>query len=196
VPVWIGEVVVVVVIVVGLVLLVRWLAPRRARRRTATPAVDEERDSVFSWAHLRDQVLALFRRLFTRRRRRSSGADEPGEPVVTVAASDQAGIRAQYRRFLAAARQSEMGRAPSETTREFEHRLAGSVVPDGATGELDQLTRLYDRVRYGGVPGTAEERAVARRDADELVEVFRRHTAPEPEALEPGQPEAKRQISV
>jgi len=179
VPVWIGEVVAVVVIVVLLVLLVRWLAPRLARRRTATPVVDEERDTVFSWAHLRDQVLALFRRLFARRRR-SFGADAPGEPVVTLAGSDQAGIRAQYRRLLAAARRSEIGRAPSETTREFEHRLASSVVPDGAAGELDQLTRLYDRVRYGEVPGTTEERAIARRDVDELVEVFRRHAVPEP----------------
>jgi Domain of unknown function (DUF4129) len=180
VPVWIGEVIAVVVIIGGLILLVRWLAPRLARRRTATPVVDEERDSVFTWAHLRDQVLALLRRLFTRRQRRPSGADKPGEPVVPLAGSDQAGIRAQYRRLLAAARRSQIDRAPSETTREFEHRLASTVGPDGAAGELDQLTRLYDRVRYGDVPDTAEDRALARRDADELVEVVRRHTAPEP----------------
>jgi hypothetical protein len=196
VPVWIGEVIALVVVGGGLVLLVRWLAPRLARRRTATPMVDEDRDTVFTWTHLWEQVLALLRRLLTRRRRRSLGTHEPGEPGATLAGSDQAGIRAQYRRLLAAARRSEIGRAPSETTREFEHRLAGSVVPDGAAGELDQLTRLYDRVRYGDVPDTAEERAVARRDVDELVDVLRRHAALEPEALEPGQPEAKPQMSV
>jgi uncharacterized protein DUF4129 len=196
VPTWIGVVVALVVVVGGVILLVRWLTPRLARRRTATPVIDEERDSVFTWVHLRDQVLALLRRLFTRRRRRSSGTDEPREPVVTLAGSDEAGIRAQYRRLLAAARQSQIGRAQSETTREFEHRLASTVGPDGAIGELDQLTRLYDRVRYGDLPDTAEERAIARRDVDELVEVVRRHTAPEPEILQPGQPEAKPQIPV
>ena len=127
----------------------------------------------------------MLRRLFTRRRR-SISADEPREPVVTLAGSDEAGIRAQYRRLLVAARQREIGRAPSETTREFERRLASAVGPAGAAGELDQLTRLYDRVRYGDVPDTAEERAITRRDVDELVEVVRRHTAPEPEVLEPG----------
>ena len=195
VPAWIGVVVALVVVIGGVILLVRWLAPRLARRRTATPVIDEERDSVFTWAHLRDQVLAMLRRLFTRRRR-SISADEPREPVVTLAGSDEAGIRAQYRRLLVAARQREIGRAPSETTREFERRLASAVGPAGAAGELDQLTRLYDRVRYGDLPDTAEERAIARRDVDELVEVVRRHTAPEPEALKPGQPEAKPQIPV
>ena len=185
VPAWIGVVVALVVVIGGVILLVRWLAPRLARRRTATPVIDEERDSVFTWAHLRDQVLAMLRRLFTRRRR-SISADEPREPVVTLAGSDEAGIRAQYRRLLVAARQREIGRAPSETTREFERRLVSAVGPAGAAGELDQLTRLYDRVRYGDLPDTAEERAVARRDVDELVEVVRRHTAPEPEVLQPG----------
>ena len=61
----------------------------------------------------------------------------------------------QMNKIVAEAR--ELRRAPSATPREFEDTLAGAGLP---LGPLDDLTKLFEQVRYGGlVTGPAERQA-------------------------------------
>jgi hypothetical protein len=55
--------------------------------------------------------------------------------------------------------QRGISRSETMTPREFELRLKGAGLPDG---DVEQLTRLFESVRYGArVPGEQEERQAA-----------------------------------
>lgn len=144
------------------VLLIRWLRRRPRRSAVATATDEEERDSVFSWEHLLEQIRSALRSLFTRRR-----------PAVAVAAAAPVAerpalgaVREAYRRVLVEARQAGAGRRPPETTGELQIRL-GAELDTGGAQSLGQLTGVYDAVRYGEVEAEAE--AVAGAEAVALA---------------------------
>jgi Domain of unknown function (DUF4129) len=167
------EIFTVVVVLAGLVLLVRAIHPLRLRWRPERVALEEERDSVFSWGHLLAQLWALCGRLFGRRR--------PPVPASATAAATEAvplpdlsEVRRQYRRVLVATNSVGLGRRSSETTQDFEQRLGASVLPPPERGDLDRLTRLYDRARYGGDEGTGEDVLLATHETDVVIEAIER----------------------
>jgi hypothetical protein len=137
------------------------------RRNPSTPAGDEERDSVFSWRHLWDQLRTLFMRLFSRSYRQPA---QEASGTLSVLAASRSGVRHEYGRFLRETGRAGLGRYPQETTREFARRLQS--VPSlaaGRTDDLQLLTNLYDRVRYGNYVGTQRDVATARSLVDRVI---------------------------
>jgi hypothetical protein len=168
------EIVTLVVVLTALVLLARTIHPLRFRWHPEHAALEEERDSVFSWRHLLAQLWALLGRL--------SGGRAPtrsaGESAASTAAHpvpDVGDVRRQYRRLLVATSSVGLGRQSSETTHDFEGRLGAVVLPAHARGDLDRLTQLYDRARYGGDDGTSEDVLVATHGTDVVVEAIEEH---------------------
>jgi hypothetical protein len=148
-----------------LVKYVRPFWPERRRRPRGALAVDEERDSVFSWAHLREQLGVALRRGLKRllallrpfRRRRGLVDVQPAAGAAPLGGGrGPEGVRADYRRVLVAARRSGSARAPAETAAEFDARLTGDL-PLGEPGALHDLTALYQRARYGNDTLTGPE---------------------------------------
>ncbi len=182
-------------------LAARLLALLRRRPDGDNAAADEDEESIFSWSHLRDQLLAALARLAARLLRRRPRLD--AVPGLAAGASGigeggggarEAGVRAAYRDMLRAARAGGHGRTVGETPRELAARLrpvaaqAGAGAPSEAPVALAQLTGLYHRARYGA-PGdteatiTAAEGALARRCADTLEQLLAAPpTAPTPDA--------------
>jgi hypothetical protein len=166
------------VVVVVVVKYVRPFWPERRRPRRAL-AVDEERDSVFTWAHLRAQLAVALRRVLQRllallrpfrRRRGLLDAGPPGAgPAPRGGGAPLDGVRADYRRVLVAARRSGAPRAPAETAAEFEARLTGGALM-GEPEALHDLTALYERARYGDATLTGPERQHAAQSADVVIE--------------------------
>jgi hypothetical protein len=143
---------------------VRFRLRPRFRPAHGSDEEDEDRESIFSWRHLFTQLRGLFR---WRHRR--------GALVLALAgvsdgiSAGPGGVRGQYLRFLATARTEGLGRAPDETTRELEHRVT-TVGDDGVDLELVGLTELYERVRYGDEPESAEMADLARRRSERIIE--------------------------
>lgn len=71
-------------------------------------------------------------------------------------------IRETYTRWLRFAEARKLGRTVSETADELDRRAGPNLQSSAASAALDELTALYDNVRYASVPATAEqaERAV------------------------------------
>lgn len=194
-PPWLEAVAITILVLAALVVLLlvlRLLRMLIARLRLPVArdedGAEEEADSLFSWSHLLEQLLAALARLFRPRRKpvapapASAGAWQGGE--LDAIPAEAASVRAHYRRVLRAARHAGLGRAPSETPLELGRRLAASeggvpeeVIP--ARAALDELTTLYDLARYASEQAPAagallgeEHIARAGRCADELVEVL------------------------
>lgn len=124
----------------------RLLQRRRAKAVVVAAILADERDSVFSWAHLFDQLFSALRRLM----RRSAPVLRPPLLERTVEAEEGAGarsIREHYRQVLVAARVIGYGRAPSETPRELNERILGAG-EQISTNSLGDLTAIYQRTRY------------------------------------------------
>lgn len=171
---------IIVVAAVGAVLVLvvlRHLRPLSRRRPPADTAVNEERDSVFSWRHLFDQLRGLLAGLL-RRLRRSPAAGQPVTEAVVERELDEATVRRAYRSMLLAARASGQPRKPPETSGEFQRRLANGPGA-AAAGELTRLTSLYEAARYGELAfdgpavarayGYAEAVSAAVNDADDAT---------------------------
>ncbi len=132
---------------------VRWA--RRLRRRREVE-VDEERESVFSWGHLGDQVRRALLGLSTwlvgllRRTRRADATVPPGTAPQAHGHADP--VRSAYRRLLSAASSAQRGRTSSETPRELARRLTSLPELERlGTPELRSLTAAYEGVRYAGL---------------------------------------------
>ncbi|HEY3080881.1 MAG TPA: DUF4129 domain-containing protein [Chloroflexota bacterium] len=157
--------------VVGLAL---WLVARAVafhRERRSEDGVEEERDSVWSWAlfraALRDWLAGLRGRL-TRRpvvpATPAAVAAEPASPAATT-------IRQLYRELLRLASVRGAPRRPDATPFEHLPRLQATLGPDEA---LADLTRAYVRARYGALPPD---------EADlERLRAWWEHRQPEPGA--------------
>jgi len=181
-PLWIAIVasVLAAMVLLGLLVLcfkmLRQLI-RGRQRRVKPPTVEatEERDSVFSWGHLLDQIRALLARW------------RGGLPVVAEASnSSESGlepdlgarsVRRLYLRVLMAARAAGVGRRDFETPDELRVRLS-ALSPDLEADRLSSLTTIYERARYGEQLETTDELDRAGEDARLLVEAL--GTAGEP----------------
>ena len=99
----------------------------RLHRRPTRLAVDldEERESVFSWGHLLDQILGLVNRLLARLRRGGDERNVLTESAIGALPSTNS-VRHHYRRVLLAARTAGHGREVSETASELARRLPRS----------------------------------------------------------------------
>lgn len=87
----------------------------------------------------------------------------------TVSPPHGRGIRCAYRQFLCAMRQIGLGRKRAESPREYARRLG---LEEG-TNQLDELTTLYEQVRYGAA-GLELESERAEHLAVELPKYFRK----------------------
>jgi hypothetical protein len=150
--------------------LLRLYRGRTRRAGTAAAAVEGERvDSVFSWGHLLQQIRAWARRrvrALTRQHAAAPADRGAGPPASPEPVPDS--VRAHYRRLLAAAGAAGHGRSPSETPLELERRLA-FLHPEGAGDHLDELTQLYDRVRYGREPDGVDQTDSAGRHVNAIT---------------------------
>jgi hypothetical protein len=171
---------------------VRWLSLRR--NPSATPPMDEVRESVFSWRHFWDQFRALIMKLVGRRGRPPS---REGTELTTAFAASAPGVRAEYRRFLHETGRASVPRNPQETTREFARRLQSlpSIRSAGQTFSVRQLTHLYDGVRYGGLEDNEHDGERAQLLVDQVMSPLMamvEHSEPDgrsagdPDAAQPG----------
>jgi hypothetical protein len=161
-------VVVLVIAILAFVILrgVRWISVRRTPRTAAS--VHELRESLFSWRHLWEQLRTLLMRLVGRREHSRLQVDN--EPT-TVDVASGSGVRGEYRRFLREIGRTKVPKNPEETTREFARRLRS--LPPAPSAEqaagVDHLTRLYERVRYGGLADNARDVELAQLLVDQGV---------------------------
>jgi hypothetical protein len=141
-----------VVVVIGVVVAL-WYAFVERRRSTRDDAVDEERESLWSWSLLLGGLRRLWRRLTGR-----FAPHAEGEVAVTSQVSGDPGalsIRAIYRRMLLLAAALGYPRHGAETPHEYLARLRGAVPASEKDAAL--LTALYARARYGpAVPDQAD----------------------------------------
>ena len=122
-----------------LLLLTLMLLARRRRLRRSNS--DEERESLWSWGNLADDL----RRLFERR----PAAHIPGlrELLAGLRGDDPASrIRRSYIRLLLLGEERQRPRAPQQTPREYAP-VAGELRA-GASGPALALTEAYERARY------------------------------------------------
>jgi hypothetical protein len=164
----------------------RQLVRRRQRRvRTATVDETEERDSVFSWSHLLDQIRALLARWRDGHRHVADGpAAIDLDQTLDLGATS---VRRHYLQLLVAARAAGLGRRASETSTELRDRLTSSDV--SIEGDrLKALTAVYERARYGEQLESDAERIQAGQDARLLVDalVASREPTASPEAVKKG----------
>jgi hypothetical protein len=144
-----------------------FLRRRRPRRTTGTPLLDEERDSVFSWSHLLDQLLGVLRRWLGGR---AAGDAEMDLTIRTTPAGGEgrSSVRSYYRQVLFVVRLVGYPRRVFETPLELDSRLS-PMTDEAAARALSNLTKIYDAVRYGGHLETSDETATAGADAAAFV---------------------------
>jgi hypothetical protein len=159
-------------------LALRYLRPHLPRRALeVSPEVDEQRDSVFTWSHLIEQLQRALRRLLARLRQLWRQKETAHDTTTRfgpggVGFDSFGDIRAAYRRVLIVARQAESPRAASETAREFERRLSHAFdtsPDDDSSASLHVLTSLYQRVRYGDARLRAQELESGQAAADVVI---------------------------
>jgi Domain of unknown function (DUF4129) len=156
-------------LVVGFVAIVIVRGVRRlsVRRGPTTRAIDEETDSVFSWRHLFEQLCALLVGLFTRKRHQTA---QGTLGTIAMLEAQGSGVRREYSRFLGESGSAGIAKYPYETTREFARRLQSPAsVLAGDADDLQLLTDLYDRVRYGGYVDSGYDVATAGTLVDRLI---------------------------
>ena len=66
-------------------------------------------------------------------------------------------IRETYADWLRFAEQRQLARSVGETADELDHRAGPNLQSTGATAALDELTAIYDAVRYAANPATPEQ---------------------------------------
>jgi hypothetical protein len=188
-----GDVPIVVWEILGalIVAVVIWFALRyfRAHRlrlsHDGSADVDEERDSVFTWSHLMEQLQLALLRLLARlrrpwRRKQVAPGTTLGFGPGAVWLDSFEGIRAAYRRVLIVARQTESPRAAAETAREFERRLShafDSSSDEDPSASLHFLTSLYQRVRYGDARLSTRELESGQAAADVVIAQLEGHSS-------------------
>ena len=153
------------VVLVGLLLVARMVLWRQERERK--PGDDEERDSVWSWSELaaivRTWLSDLLARLFPRRVATASTAAtiSPTTPESPAALT----VREVYRQLLALGASVGRPRGRHTTPREHLPALQDGLDPDD---DLDELTRTYERARYGSSAPTDPEVDDARARLDRV----------------------------
>jgi hypothetical protein len=85
-------------------------------------------------------------------------ADRARDELAGGGALEDVVIRSYRQMTKIVAEARELRRSPSATPREFEDTLAGAGLP---LGPLDDLTKLFEQVRYGGLVAGPAERQIA-----------------------------------
>src|SRR5581483_9650407 len=144
--------------------------------------VEEERDSVWSWASLRHALGAWLRSLYGRWFRRPRAATAPLTAASEAAVAPPpmvATVRAIYRELLALGRLAGSPRSPTATPYEHLPRLQAALDPDE---DLAGITEAYVQARYGAEP-PSDARV---RDVRARWERVVAHARPPPDAEGPG----------
>jgi hypothetical protein len=142
-PLWATEAIkwVVVALVVALVLFILYKALSRIRGRRPRDEIEEIHESLWSWKGLRDDLKGLFKNLF-KKREAAPAAYRFDEDV-----KGEMDIREIYRHLQWEGKRSGIPRRRHETASEYAGHLERSV-PD-STVPVDDITRMYENVRYG-----------------------------------------------
>ncbi len=139
-----------ILLILGLLLLVR----SRARRGAA---VDEERESLWSWAGLADDLRGLLAG-----RRGSQSAVGLRAALAALRGGDPASrVRRSYIRLLLLGEAHKQPRPAPHTPHEYAP-AAGAMLP-AATQPVDALTQAYERARYNPDRVTADDADAAER---------------------------------
>jgi hypothetical protein len=77
-------------------------------------------------------------------------------------------IREAYANWLRFAESRKLGRSAGETADELDRRVGPTLHSPAASAALDELTALYDHVRYASVPASAEQAERALRAWNQL----------------------------
>jgi hypothetical protein len=148
-PLWLTQGIkwLVVALIVALVLFVLYKAVSRIRGRRPRDEIEEIHESLFSWKGLRDDLKELFKNLF-KRKEAAPAAYRFDENV-----KGEMDIREIYRHLQWEGKRSGIPRRRHETASEYATHLERSV-PDSNV-PVDDITRMYENVRYGerDVPG-------------------------------------------
>jgi hypothetical protein len=142
-PVWVTEGLkwLVVALIVALVLFILYKAVSRIRRRRLRDEIEEIHESLWSWKGLRDDLKGLFKNLF-KKKEAVPAAYRFDENV-----KGEMDIREIYRHLQWEGKRSGIPRRGHETTSEYASHLERDV-PD-STVPVDDITRMYENVRYG-----------------------------------------------
>lgn len=152
-----------IVAILGLLLLAR----RRVRRG---PAADEERESLWSWESMAEDLRGLLGHW--RRPRRDDGLRAA---LARLRGGDPASrIRRSYIRLLLLGEARERPRAAPQTPREYAP-AAGALLP-AAAEPIDQLTGAYERARYYAAGITSADAESAEQAWSAIDQVDRRST--------------------
>jgi hypothetical protein len=128
-------------------------AVSRFRASRAGSEAEEFSESLFTWGGFRADMAAFLSAIWQRLWRRRKPADErtahPYWHDQEEAETGRLGIREIYQRLLWQGFRFGVRHRDWETPQEYERRLAPAV-PEG-TGQLGELTSLYEDVRYGDI---------------------------------------------
>lgn len=184
-PAIVGEVLLALVLAAAAFWLIRRIHLPHRPRAEATDG-SEERDSLFTWRHLFEQLRAALARLASRlrpRRRRRPSRSPARSPVRSevpgaAAGSDPRSVREVYRGMLAVAREGGAPRGRAETSQELAGRFTRGLELSAESSEhLVHLTGLYEAVRYGSAPDADHDEAS--RDAGAVIPALRAALAPD-----------------
>jgi len=130
--------------IVALVIFLLARAITRYRRRRALENIDEVRESIGGWKAFKDDLGLLFKSLGDRFKRK------PRPPSPFIYNDEETGpldVREIYRRMQWEAGQSGIPRRRHQTAAEYAQHIE-HIVPDSRL-PLDDLTKMYEKVRYG-----------------------------------------------
>ncbi|MCC6704413.1 MAG: DUF4129 domain-containing protein [Thermomicrobiales bacterium] len=131
-----------VVLIIAAVLVALALTMRRVRAQSDVDVADEERESLWSRELAMSQLKGIFRR-------------EHGDELDRIdLRQPPRSVREAYRALQALARRDGVPRREAETPAEFSRRLARAWPSEAAA--ITDLTRRYERVRYGAAPDEPE----------------------------------------
>jgi hypothetical protein len=174
-----GLTLVVIVLVVGVVF---WAAMRRMARLRGGDA-DEQRESIASrsllWRQLRDLL---------RRRRQADTAAGEYLDLSGPADDPRLMVRRAYQGLLAWARAKALPRRRAGQTPTTYARVLDSHLPNCAA-DLETLTRVYGRARYGGLPPSLAEAQAAQAALRAVQAAEMMPAAPDEAAMERLPPE-------
>lgn len=135
------------------VLIVLWLAHSVFRYGSSArdQQGEETRESVWSWRDLRTAFAAWLRR---------PRSVEERSPAPAFGSGPAAVVRRTYAEVLALAAAQGHPRAPHRTPAEFADTLCRAW--PGAAGDVERLTRVYSRARYGLLDPSENDLAIVR----------------------------------
>jgi MFS family permease len=142
-PPWVTDAIrwFVIALLIGLVLFILVKAVSRMRARRARDEIEEIHESLWSWKGLRDDLKGLLKTVFKRKE------ELVKESRFNKNVKGEMDIREIYRHLQWEGGRSGIPRRRYETASEYANHLEREL-PD-STIPLDDITRMYENVRYG-----------------------------------------------